>query len=579
MGFVGEVLRGLLEVLSGENPFVVVLTAVVAGGAIASPVAQWYFSRRKRVLYRVQSDSKVGLDTEEQRVGLNVDQAGGTGHAVPELIAMSELFRRLSFVVIRIRNTGGNVSVGDLGEPVEFTFGGRVIWNARISDPTERTTEEERHKLVDGLRFFSTDPASPPPTTLREIRETLPQRLVRAFRRGTAGTVPVEPERVVEQSPPVWHGVRLKPSLALTARERFKLIVVLSEPAGRRHGPLTKEVSGPTGHRRVRDERDERRVTWPWVTAAFGVLLTGLWIAALVLRPGAATAGPAVDCVEGDLRIVGSTAFAPTMTSIAREYAAVCGGEIDVVASGSNEGVREVAGLDPAEAATVAALSDGRSAEATAQLRARPVAVTVYTVITNNAAGVDRLSAAQVRDLYAGRYRDWNELRPGPSVPVRVVGRGGESGSRRTFEQTMLGGASQGELTSDSCVTADRGVPGSPVVRCERGSEDLIVDEVATIPGAIGYVDLASANAATAGRLPVTVQRLDGRYPDVSAAATGYPLWTIEYLYTKGEPEDGTVLAALTEYLRGDTAYAELVEAGYTPCATDDRPYPLCDDQ
>lgn len=164
-------------------------------------------------------------------------------------------------------------------------------------------------------------------------------------------------------------------------------------------------------------------------------------------------------------------------------------------------------------------------------------------------------------------------------MPVRVVGRGGESGSRRTFEQTMLVGASQGELTSDSCVTADRGVPGSRVVRCERGSEDLIVDEVATIPGAIGYVDLASANAATAGRLPVTVQRLDGRYPDVSAAATGYPLWTIEYLYTKGEPEDGTVLAALTEYLRGDTAYAELVEAGYTPCATDDRPYPLCDDQ
>lgn len=578
MGFVGEVLRGLLEVLSGENPLFVALTAVVAGGAIASPVAQWYFSRRKRVLYRVQSDSKVGLDTEEQRVGLNVDQhSGGTGHAVPELIAMSDLFRRLSFVVIRIRNTGGHVSVGDLGEPVEFTFGGRVIWNARISDPSERTTEEQRQKLVEGLQFFSTDPAAARPTTLREVRETLPQRLGRAVRRGTAGAVPVEPER---PAPPVWHGVRLRPSLALTARERFKLIVVLSEPASRRNGPRTKEVAGPSGHKRVRNERDERRVTWPWVTAAFGVLLTGLWIAALVLRPGAATAGPAVDCVDGNLRIVGSTAFAPTMTSIAEEYSAVCGAEIDVVAAGSNEGVREVGALDPAEASTVAALSDGRSAEATENLRARPVAVTVYTVITNNTVGLDRLTADQVRDLYAGRYRDWNELRPGPSVPVRVVGRGGESGSRRTFEQTMLGGASQGELTSDSCVTADRGVPGSPVVRCERGSEERIVDEIATIPGSIGYVDLASANAATADRLPVTVLRLDGRYPDVSAAATGYPLWTIEYLYTMGTPEEGTVLAALAEYLRGDTAYAELVEAGYTPCATTDgRPYLLCDER
>ncbi|GAB3460747.1 PstS family phosphate ABC transporter substrate-binding protein [Actinophytocola sediminis] len=583
MGFIGELLRGFLDILAGDNPVLAAVTAAVTGGAIISPLAQRYFSRRKRVLYRVQSDSKIGLDTEEQRVGLTVDQHSGAGHAVPELISMSQLFRRLSFVVIRIRNTGGHVSIGDLGEPMEFTFGGRVIWNARISDPNERDTEEDRQKLVDGLQFFSTDPASPAaarPTTLREVRETLPQRLTRAFRRAPApaGAQPVV-EQEVPDTPPVWHGVRLKPSLALTAREKFKLIVVLSEPATKPAGPITKVVTGPVGHKGVKNERELRRVTWPWITAAFGVLLTGLWIAALVFRPLTSTAGTGVDCAEGDLRIVGSTAFAPTMTSIVEEYSAVCDAQITVSPTGSNDGVREVTRAGPDEASAIAALSDGRSGDAPADLRARPIAVTVYTLIANNAAGVDRLTAEQVRDVYAGRYRNWDELRAGPSVPIRLIGRGGESGSRRTFEQTMLGGASQGELTSDSCVTADRDVPGSPVVRCERGSEDEIVAEVATTPGAIGYVDLASANTATTKRLPVTVLRLDGRYPDVSGAATGYPFWTVEYLYTKGTPEDGTVLASLMAYLRDDTAYAQLVEAGYTPCVTTDgHLYLLCED-
>jgi phosphate transport system substrate-binding protein len=317
---------------------------------------------------------------------------------------------------------------------------------------------------------------------------------------------------------------------------------------------------------------------WPLFTAAFGVLLAGLWIAAVVILPVNA-AGPAVDCAEGSLTIVGSTAFAPTMTGIAEEYAAACGAEITVAADGSAEGVREVAGVEPARQSELAALSDGRSGEATQDMTARPVAVIVYTMIVNNAVGVDQLTAAQVRDIYAGRYQDWNQLRAGPPMPIRVVGRGGESGSRRTFEQTMLGGASQGELTSDSCETADR-VVGAPVIRCERNSEEGLVDEVAATPGAIGYVDLASANQATGDRLPVTVQRLDGQYPDVSSAAAGYPFWTIEYLYTKGSPEEGTVLDSLIGYLRTKTVYAELVEAGYTPCVTTDgQTYLLCQAQ
>ncbi|HEX6356006.1 PstS family phosphate ABC transporter substrate-binding protein [Actinophytocola sp.] len=572
MGFIGDLLYRLLESFSGENPLVAAIAATVALAAIVTPFVQRYASRRKRVLYRVQSDSKIGLD-----VDLDGDQPL---YADPYLADVSTMFKGLSSVVIRIRNTGGDVSVGDLGEPVEFVFADRVIWNDRVSDPSHRADDDDRRKLADGLEFFSTDPVSPAarpstrPATLPEVRRTLPQRLRDAFRPVPTGSAPVaEPEP--ESPPPVWHGIRLKPSLHLKARERFKLIVVLSEPAGKRAGHVSKGVSGPVGHKRIKDERNVRRALWPLVTAAFGVLLAGLWIAAVVILP-IDTPGPAVDCAEGRLTIVGSTAFAPTMKDIAEEYTAACGTEITVAPDGSAEGVRQVAGVEPAHQAELAAMSDGRSGEATQDMTARPIAVIVYTVIVNEAVGVDQLTVRQVQDIYAGRYQDWNQLRAGPSMPIRVVGRGGESGSRRTFEQTMLDGASQGELTSDSCETADR-VVGAPVIRCERNSEEGVVDEVAATPGAIGYVDLASANQTTRDHLPVTVQKLDGQYPDVSSAAAGYPFWTIEYLYTKGSPEEDTVLQSLIAYLRTKTVYAELVEAGYTPCVTTDgQTYLLC---
>lgn len=58
--------------------------------------------RGERVYYRVLSDSKIGLD-----VPLH-DADDGEGHADEELIAVANVVNRLSFVVIRIRNTGGD---------------------------------------------------------------------------------------------------------------------------------------------------------------------------------------------------------------------------------------------------------------------------------------------------------------------------------------------------------------------------------------------------------------------------------------------------------------------------------------
>jgi phosphate transport system substrate-binding protein len=60
---------------------------------------------------------------------------------------------------------------------------------------------------------------------------------------------------------------------------------------------------------------------------------------------------------------------------------------------------------------------------------------------------VDGLTTAQLQGIYNGTYRDWNQLRGGASLPIRIVGRGQESGTREPFEQRVLH-AAEPALTS-----------------------------------------------------------------------------------------------------------------------------------
>lgn len=551
---IAELIRTVAELLaSGDGTWFLALAAV---SLIAAPLVQRWIAGRKRVYYRVQSDSKIGLD-----IPLH-DADDGDGHADEELISVAKVLGRLSFVVIRIRNTGGDVELRDLGEPIEFTFKGRVIWNARVSDPS---VPKHREELVDSLEFFSHDePAAHVSVPLPKVRNELLGRWRELLRPAPAADAPAPPP---PPPPPVWHGIRLRRTLTLAAKEKFKIVVVLREPAANTSDERTKGVAGPSGQRRIRDERTVRRARWPLATAGTGVLLAGVLLAANLLPDTEKPAGQAIECGHGEVDVVGSSAFAPVMTTVADRYTLACDdATVRVTATGSISGVRQLAGVAPARRATMAAMSDGKVGEATGELVAQPVAVVVYTLVANESVDVAGLTVEQVRDIYAGRHRDWAELRPGPSLPIRIVGRGQESGSRRAFEQTVLGAPgirSEGALTSDSCETTDR-IPGAPVIRCERGTEAQQIDEITSTPGAIGYVDLPSAGPG------LTTLSLDGERPSVSGISAGYPFWTVEYLYTKGIPPTGSLLAAFVDHLRGPASGTALTGAGYTPCTGKD---------
>lgn len=550
--------------LSNEGSIGLAALAVLA---IAAPLADRYVIRRKRLAYRVQYNSKIGLSP--------VDLQDRKNPAQPrELRDLADLLDTMSIVVIRIRNVGPyDITRNEFDTPLEFGFGGRVIWDARISEPS---IETHRDSLKNSLQFL---PDHRPPgsrqheDTLAKVRVSLSPRFGARLRRrpngGQAQAVADAP------SAPEWYSVRIN-GLSMQRKEQFKLVVVLREPENKRDNggdtkpSLTKDVTcaGHLAGGRVVDEKKQPRLTWRRVTATIGVLLTGALTATLIANASRPDPERAIPCAAGELEIVGSSAFVPALESIAEEYDDACGdADVTTEATGSNAGVRRLATAPEDERGTIAALSDGENGAATPELVPHPVGVIMYTVVVNDSTGIDRLTVGQIRDIYDGRITDWNQLRAGPSMPIRIVGRGQESGSRSTFERTVLAGRTAGELSSNSCESRDRDASAS-TIRCERGTEEQVLDEVAATEGAIGYVDLPTANDAKTHGQPLTIVQLGGNYPDVANIVHGYPFWAIEYLYTNGRPEDGTALAGFLENLRGGTARAELQDAGYTPCVT-----------
>lgn len=548
----GQLLKSIADLAGSRFGFGGFAAAAVL--LVAGYLLDTFVVRRKRIHYRIQYNSKLGLIPNDIP-----DPHERSPEANPQIEHLTEALERMSIVVIRFRNASGfDIDAEHFEQQPYVLFGRRRVWDARVSDPTDETLRD----LISGNLTFSPDENSTEPVAneaqLNRVRARIPRRFAKML--GQAEPVPDEPE---------WHAVHLS-RLSLKRKERFKLLLVLQEPDDNETGEISKtdiKVGGRIKNGVFTDERRIPRITWPKVSLGAGALTACAAVTALILSlvNAPAPADASLDCGRGAARIVGSSAFMPIMTQITSGYTGRCrDATIGTEAMGSIDGVRELNKPSTARD-SVAALSDGQpTSEPTNGLVPQPVAVVVYGVIANDSAGVDRLTLHQIQDIYAGRYHDWNQLRPGPSVPINIVGRGQESGSRQIFESQVLHG-SEGELSSNSCARQDRPVR-APTTRCERGSTADVVQLVASTPGAIGYADIPAVDQATAAGQPLTTVKLDDAYPDVSYIPRGYPFWTVEYLYTKGTPDADSLLRKFIGYLRDDSARAALQDSGYTPC-------------
>ncbi|WP_030863085.1 substrate-binding domain-containing protein [Streptomyces sp. NRRL S-37] len=502
-----------MEWLSAEN-LVAVATAIL--GVVASAVMVWYerrVPRSKRIGYRVQLDVPIGDGQRSSRTSRRegwFDTAAGMTHA--------------SMVLLRIENDGSQAigrddyqSPGSHGLTVEFTE--RTILGVSVTQPSETSHLLEHFTQERGF----------------------------GYQDGT---------------------LRL-PRVPLNRGAYYKLLVLLSGGHVGDGIQLSGDLSEGDVHRNRSATPDDKAPLFSRAARLITITLTLCVVALAVIVVAQDDSPPPIGCRSGTLTLTGSTAFAPVLREVAEKYERDCADEeprIEVDPHGSTAGIRDLAaaGAEAGDGSPpLVVLSDGPKPGGLSELRGNQVAVSVFALVVNDAVGLRNLPTEDVRRLYRGEITNWSEL-DGPDLPVHLVSRDANSGTRQVFQRRVLG---RGEIAHSSVDCVHKDDPAAPVVRCELDSTEQVLETVADIPGAIGYSEQARASRAKGlHRL-----NLDGEVPSVDAIEHGtssYPYREIEYAYTYGQPPANSLASGFLAYLTRGVGQEVIRTHGHLPCWT-----------
>jgi ABC-type phosphate transport system substrate-binding protein len=504
-------------------------TFLAIAGVIVPIVAfLWEFvlRGRKQLGYRVQMDTTVTDEALSEHAGAwrLLEQASGAPLDDP------------SIVLLRIENIGmTNIDTHDYAVPDDDKIG------IRINFPGRRVAGMV---VTDLSQEFLRDNFGP--------------------KSGLAVHNNGNPLRTV--------GIIELPKAPLNAHQHYKVLAVLERASNDKLFRAPQVVAGIKGGVRTGGIKEtQSRTGIPrWVTA----LICSLLMIALAepfvvdrLTPGR----PPLDCAAGTLDITGSTAFQPVIKQAASHYEHTCpGSQInDNEMFGSAQGLEE---LNNAKNATTLAFSDGVKTDEQPELLPRPIALLMFTVVINKGAGVRDLSLAQVQKLFAGGITNWDQI-GGNNVPVRIIDRDADSGTRATLEQRVLNQVEPGENSSD-CVNREQGSPNG-VIRCRMSTTTDLLHTVAQTPGAVGYSELGAAQANN----NVFTVSIDGRFATLqNVEDNAYPYWQTEYAYTYSEPQPDSLAASFLRYLTNQVGMDIIRFNGDSPCSDMANPA-LCQPQ
>lgn len=189
---------------------------------------------------------------------------------------------------------------------------------------------------------------------------------------------------------------------------------VARSPRGARTDDTADEVPVPR----------TRRNRWHLATyPAIVVLAAATWFGI--------TASTGRDCASGTSTVVGSTASAPTLRTLAERYRQDCpSATISVDAYGEGVGLHWAFEANDG----LAIVSDEHSD--VSDVTSTPVAVGLYSVVANENVGLTTLTTRQLYEVFNGVHAGWAAV-GGRDVPIRLVGRTWQSTLRAQFEQRL----------------------------------------------------------------------------------------------------------------------------------------------
>ncbi|MBY8341268.1 MULTISPECIES: substrate-binding domain-containing protein [Streptomyces] len=504
-----------MQWFSAEN-VVAVGTAVL--GIVASGVMVWYerrVPRRKRIGYRVQMDNPIGDDVRLGRANVRLglfDEAPGMTDA--------------TLVLLRIENDGSQgIDRDDYTSPevhgLTAVFGARTIRGVSVTQPSDTDHLMDHFTATRGFGYDG--------NTLRI------------------------------------------PRVPLNRGEHYKLLVLLSggdvgTPIRLRGGIREGEV-----HPNRSATPDDKPPLFSRAARLITLMLTLSVLTLAVIVVARDDSPPPIECEQGRLRVVGSTAFKPVVQELAKQYERKCpDASIAVDARGSSAGVNELGSLggrSKKAARNVIAFSDGPAVGGPGDLVGDRVALSVFTLVVNDGIRLPAggLSLKEVRRIYRGEVTRWKQLDPSlPDVPIVLVSRNADSGTRQIFQDRVLGSWERVPSTSLDCVHKDD--VSAPVMRCELDATEDVLAKVADIPGAIGYSELTLAK----GHRGLRTVALDGAAPsagDIEFGRSEYPYRGVEYAYTYDHPPTGSLTSSFLAFIAKGESENVIREHGHLPCS------------
>jgi phosphate transport system substrate-binding protein len=169
------------------------------------------------------------------------------------------------------------------------------------------------------------------------------------------------------------------------------------------------------------------------------------------------------------------------------------------------------------------------------------IAVDGLVMIVHPTNPIKSLTSAQVRDIYTGRITNWSQI-GGPDLTIQAISRQTGSGTRDVFEERMLAGSVDGNITI-------------------AGDNNEVATLVNAQEGAVGYVGFAFQRGAKPLQL-VNECGITTAPDSFSAKTEEYALQRRLYLYNRAEASD-PMLSGLLDFVSSSASDGVIHKAGF----------------
>lgn len=226
------------------------------------------------------------------------------------------------------------------------------------------------------------------------------------------------------------------------------------------------------------------------------------------------------ESVSGSITVSGSSALLPLMEKTIEKFSEKNpDAEVGAQAGGSGTGLTQVLDgtVDIGNSDVFA--EEKLDADKAKELVDHKVAAQGFGMVVSKSLGIDNLTSDQIKDIFSGKVTNWKAV-GGLDKEILLIHRTAGSGTRATFEKTVLGGDKSLE---------------NEALGITQDSNGAVLSAMKQNDGAISYVGLAYMNTAEA-KEALKVVNLDGVAADKAHITDGsYKFWSWGHMYTKGE--------------------------------------------